>query len=168
MVWAAKGEQCDDGNKVSGDGCSATCPDEPVQLALGNEFTCARSGTGLVKCWGDNSSGQLDLVDTDKPCGATIPVPSELRAIDLGTGLKATSISRARSLSVRKARERRRQVLGQQLARGSSARVTLNRGDKAESNGRCAEPNPARWRRRRRSTSVRRRPYLRGSKRRAA
>jgi len=98
-VYAPKDEQCDDGNKASGDGCSATCRDEPVQLALGDAFTCARSKMGLVKCWGGNYSGQIDLVDTNTRVDATIPVPSELRAIALGAGRKAASIS-ARASSV--------------------------------------------------------------------
>ncbi|MEI9939509.1 MAG: DUF4215 domain-containing protein [Pseudomonadota bacterium] len=86
-------EQCDDGNKVSGDGCSATCRAEPVELALGNDVTCARSSTGLVKCWGRNDGGQLGLGDTSNRGDTANTVPSKLSAIDLGTGRKAKAIS---------------------------------------------------------------------------
>ena len=86
-------EQCDDGNKVSGDGCSATCTAEPVELALGYNITCARSSTGLVKCWGSNGSGQLGLGDTSNRGDATNSVPSKLLAVNLGTGRKAVAIS---------------------------------------------------------------------------
>ena len=30
VVQVANGEQCDDGNLVSGDGCSATCHDDTI------------------------------------------------------------------------------------------------------------------------------------------
>jgi cysteine-rich repeat protein len=86
-------EQCDDGNKVSGDGCSATCRDEPVEIALGNHFTCARSGSGMVKCWGDNRWGQLGLNDKANRGDVPNTVPSQQSAINLGTGRKAISIS---------------------------------------------------------------------------
>ena len=86
-------EQCDDGNKVSGDGCSATCTAEPVELALGYNVTCVRSSTGSVKCWGDNGYGELGLGDTANRGDTPNTVPSKLRAIDLGTGRKAVAIS---------------------------------------------------------------------------
>jgi len=92
-------EQCDDGNRVSGDGCSASCTAEPVELALGNAVTCVRSSLGSVKCWGYNGTGQLGLGDTANRGGTTNTVPSKLPAIDLGAGRKAIAIS-ARGSSV--------------------------------------------------------------------
>ena len=86
-------EQCDDGNLVSGDGCSATCRAEPVELAVGRDITCARSSTGLVKCWGYNGRGALGLGDNTNRGDSMNTVPSKLPAIDLGTGRKATAIS---------------------------------------------------------------------------
>jgi cysteine-rich repeat protein len=82
-----RGEQCDDG-QPSGDGCSATCRAEPVALALGSQTTCALSSTGLVKCWGNNDSGQLGLGNIE-----STKAPSKLSAIDLGTGRTAVAIS---------------------------------------------------------------------------
>lgn len=103
VVFYANGEQCDDGNLVSGDGCSATCRAEPFELALGDNFTCARSWTGAVKCWGDNSAGQLGLgLDATLAASrggtpSTVPSkpskPSKLSAIELGAGQKAVAIS---------------------------------------------------------------------------
>src|SRR6185369_7876571 len=86
-------EQCDDGNLVSGDGCSATCRAEPVALALGDSFTCALSSTGVVKCWGINDVGQLGIGNIDSRGGTLDTVPSKLNGIDLGPGLAAKSIS---------------------------------------------------------------------------
>jgi cysteine-rich repeat protein len=86
------GEECDDGNRVSGDGCSISCKLEPafghadgsssgdsgsssaqdlltgaepfVQVALGRQNTCGlRSNSGLW-CWGSNEKGQLRLGST--------------------------------------------------------------------------------------------------------
>ncbi|HEX2671253.1 MAG TPA: DUF4215 domain-containing protein, partial [Polyangiaceae bacterium] len=99
VIYAKKDEQCDDGNLVSGDGCSATCKAEPVELALGDDFTCVRSSTGVVKCWGSNRYGQLglslDATPAAKRGGTPSTVPSKLSAIDLGSGHKAMAISAA-------------------------------------------------------------------------
>src|SRR6185503_13942220 len=37
--------------------------DDPVQIAAGFDFTCARLGNNRVKCWGNNMYGQLGLGD---------------------------------------------------------------------------------------------------------
>lgn len=58
-------ETCDDENRTSGDGCSATCREELGSLALGRQSTCALSSGGRVKCWGLNIGGQLGLGDTE-------------------------------------------------------------------------------------------------------
>jgi len=86
-------EQCDDGKKLSGDGCSATCRIEPVALALGGSTTCALSATGLVKCWGNNDHGVLGLGDTKSRGDVKSQVPRKLPVIDLGTDRKASAIS---------------------------------------------------------------------------
>ncbi|HYP77768.1 MAG TPA: hypothetical protein VER12_17475, partial [Polyangiaceae bacterium] len=56
-------------------------------------FTCARSSTGLVKCWGYNGRGALGLGDSLDRGDGPATVPSRLSALDLGTGRKAISIS---------------------------------------------------------------------------
>jgi cysteine-rich repeat protein len=88
------GEQCDDGNRISGDGCSFTCtlevgplssedggveddggtagaPDLAtgsgvpfVEVAVGGQSTCALRSDSSLWCWGNNSSGQLRLSNT--------------------------------------------------------------------------------------------------------
>ena len=52
----------------------------------GNAFTCAVLNDGSVKCFGDNSNGQLGI-------GLYMPPPGNLPAtVDLGTGRTATDI----------------------------------------------------------------------------
>jgi alpha-tubulin suppressor-like RCC1 family protein len=50
-----------------------------VGLAAGGRHTCAQLDDGSVKCWGDNSSGQLGLGDTegrgDDPCEMGVFLP---------------------------------------------------------------------------------------------
>jgi cysteine-rich repeat protein len=87
------GEQCDDGNRISGDGCSFTCTLETglgsgdggvddeggtagapdlatgsgvpfVEVAVGGQSTCALRSDSSLWCWGNNSSGQLRLSNT--------------------------------------------------------------------------------------------------------
>lgn len=53
--------------------------DEPIaQLAAGENATCARTVTGRVWCWGDNSGGQLGRVEpafSATPVEVSVPVP---------------------------------------------------------------------------------------------
>lgn len=66
-------------------------------VTAGVEHSCALLDNGTVKCWGDNSLGQLGLGDTadrgDQPgeMGDALPV------VDLGTGRTAITISAAAS-----------------------------------------------------------------------
>jgi cysteine-rich repeat protein len=64
------GEQCDDGNTTPLDGCepvtapiaSARCTTSRViSLSLGVQHTCALYNGGYVRCWGDNTLGELGL-----------------------------------------------------------------------------------------------------------
>jgi len=68
------GEQCDDGNSTPLDGCepatapiaSARCKTSRVtSLSLGTQHTCALYNGGYVRCWGDNTLGQLGLGNTN-------------------------------------------------------------------------------------------------------
>ncbi|HYP77767.1 MAG TPA: DUF4215 domain-containing protein [Polyangiaceae bacterium] len=86
-------EQCDDGNQLPGDGCSAACRVEPVAIALGGSTSCALSATGRVKCWGGNEFGVLGLGDTTSRGDVKSGVPSKLPVIDLGTDRIALAIS---------------------------------------------------------------------------
>jgi len=64
VVWEGH-EECDDGGTESGDGCDSTCVAEPVALSLGMEHSCAILGDRRLKCWGDNTYGQVGpSVDT--------------------------------------------------------------------------------------------------------
>jgi cysteine-rich repeat protein len=82
------GEQCDDGNRVSGDGCSSSCKLETVtplesgidggvgasrdaqlagppfvQVSTGGGQSCAVRTDSTLWCWGDNTYGQLRLAN---------------------------------------------------------------------------------------------------------
>jgi cysteine-rich repeat protein len=87
------GEACDDGNRVSGDGCSSNCQLEVVtplddggvpggegdggrdsrsgvaaapflQVSTGGNDSCAVRTDSTLWCWGDNTYGQLRIGDT--------------------------------------------------------------------------------------------------------
>lgn len=72
---------------------------EPVELAAGEEVadvalglrhTCVLLARGAVKCWGDNSSGQLGLGDTD----ARGDQPGEIEVLpDVDLGATAVSVA---------------------------------------------------------------------------
>src|SRR5690606_16453333 len=55
-------------------------------LALGAKFTCARHADGRVKCWGDNTYGQLGYDDTTARGMGTGPGTQTLADVDLGDG----------------------------------------------------------------------------------
>ncbi|MBD89798.1 MAG: hypothetical protein CL940_05645 [Deltaproteobacteria bacterium] len=57
------GEECDDGNLEGGDGCSAYCSSEVgIDVSTGNRHTCMLMPSGQAMCWGDNASGQCDVL----------------------------------------------------------------------------------------------------------
>jgi len=62
-------------------------------IAAGGNHTCARLNDGSVKCWGNNTYGQLGLGDTSARGDATGEMGDALPAVNLGTGKTAVSIA---------------------------------------------------------------------------
>jgi len=61
-VQAGRGEECDDGGTVAGDGCTPDCrvAHAPVGAsAFGGAHVCMLRPSGEIVCWGTNESGQL-------------------------------------------------------------------------------------------------------------
>ncbi len=66
VVNAAAGEECDDGDDEGSDACSIDCRATAVlDLAMGYQHVCALFSGGELRCWGDNSYGQLGRGDTE-------------------------------------------------------------------------------------------------------
>jgi alpha-tubulin suppressor-like RCC1 family protein len=64
--------QLGDGTQTSRDtpGRVMNLPDGPTELVAGRFFACARSGTGHVSCWGENTTGVIGTA----PNPSTLPV----------------------------------------------------------------------------------------------
>lgn len=86
-----RGEVCDDGNIVSGDGCTPGCRPE---LAAGGAHGCTLVGPSTLRCWGLGAQGQLgrsDLVsigDDEPGLGEGVHLGGE--AIQLAAGDRHT------------------------------------------------------------------------------
>ncbi|MDG0815897.1 RCC1 domain-containing protein [Bdellovibrio svalbardensis] len=64
-----------------------------VQVALGNQHTCALLDNSTVKCWGDNSFGQLGQGNSTTLGDGAGEMGDSLPVINLGTGRAAVQIS---------------------------------------------------------------------------
>jgi alpha-tubulin suppressor-like RCC1 family protein len=64
-------------------------PDALADVEAGSRHTCARFLNGRVKCWGDNSFGQLGIQSTNIPTS----VESENSYVDLGFDRKAIALT---------------------------------------------------------------------------
>lgn len=68
-------------------------PDEQAMIVSGSNFNCYKNSQGLVKCWGDNTFGQLGLGDTVTRGDQPGEMGNNLPYVDLGTGLTAKLIA---------------------------------------------------------------------------
>jgi hypothetical protein len=64
-----------------------------LQLTAGNGHTCARLDDGSVKCWGNNSGGQLGLGDTQSRGDGPGEMGATLAAADIGPGRTALQLT---------------------------------------------------------------------------
>jgi alpha-tubulin suppressor-like RCC1 family protein len=68
--------------------------EKAVDLATGNNFSCALFENGKIKCWGQNDSGQLGLGDTASRGKAAGEMGETLSFVDLGPDQAAVSLYR--------------------------------------------------------------------------
>jgi alpha-tubulin suppressor-like RCC1 family protein len=107
---------------------SNATPYAVVAVAAGGNHTCAVlsvafSPTGIVKCWGINTSGQLGYGDTSNRGTTSGQMGTALPAVALGTGRTATAISADNSTTCV------RLDLGSLSCWGANARGQLGYGD---------------------------------------
>jgi alpha-tubulin suppressor-like RCC1 family protein len=62
-------------------------------LVTGADHSCAILDNGAVKCWGDNSKGELGLGDTNDRGDAAGEMGDALGSVDLGVGRSAKALS---------------------------------------------------------------------------
>jgi alpha-tubulin suppressor-like RCC1 family protein len=62
-------------------------------LAVGADHSCAILDDGTLKCWGDNSNGELGLGDTNARGDAPDEMGDHLPVVDLGAGRHAKALS---------------------------------------------------------------------------
>ncbi len=85
-------EECDDGNRIDGDGCDNDCTDTQIlQVVAGGFHTCVLIEGGRVRCWGGSSAGVVglgntnDIGDDETPAESMdIPFPGAAVGLDAG------------------------------------------------------------------------------------
>jgi alpha-tubulin suppressor-like RCC1 family protein len=91
------GEECDDGNTIPLDGCESTCIKSAVtKVVAGDGNSCALCRGGYVRCWGENTDGELGLGHTlpenNKSPYQSTDAAGNPGVVNLG-GVAATDIS---------------------------------------------------------------------------
>ncbi|MET0389763.1 MAG: DUF4215 domain-containing protein, partial [Polyangiales bacterium] len=98
-----------------------------IDLAGGAFFFCALLDGGAVKCWGQNSSGQLGLGDTRTRGSAPGQLGDALASVDLGTGRTAHALAAGDNSACAILDDRTLKCWGQnsagQLGQGSLANI---------------------------------------------
>ena len=64
----------------------------PVEIAMGYAFACVRFGEGSVKCWGENTNGQIGNNSTNAIGDLGTEVGGSIPLVSLGVGRTATKI----------------------------------------------------------------------------
>jgi cysteine-rich repeat protein len=88
-------ESCDDGNRMDGDACPATCLRSVKKIRMGGAHVCALLTDNRLKCWGGNDDGELGLGDTNDRGDEPSEMGDYLPAVDIGAGAMVTAIDAA-------------------------------------------------------------------------
>ncbi len=81
VVQPERGETCDDGNALNGDGCSEMCVAGRAPrggTAFASNHVCSVLPSGVVRCWGLNFAGQLGNGSVSTGAAASPPTPVAL------------------------------------------------------------------------------------------
>ena len=93
MIGAATVRVTDSTLPIAGVSDSAITIIKPIDIKAGQYFACALHDEGSVKCWGNNSNGQLGLGSTTTIGDIALEIGGANNFVNLGTGRTATIIS---------------------------------------------------------------------------
>ncbi len=100
-------------------------------ISTGDNFACALLDNGRVKCWGQNTDGQLGLGDTDTRGDGPGEMGDALPYVDLGAGRTATAIASGVNHACARLDDGSIKCWGKNQAGGLGLGDVANRGDQA-------------------------------------